>query len=842
MTITTILTPSPVQRFVDNNGNALTGGKLFTYLAGTTSKVATYVDETGGTPNTNPIVLDSRGEANIWLQPGVAYKFVLSPSTDTDPPTNPIWTVDNINAPDQQITATLPNIAALQANTIPFASVYIQGNASSGSAVDGLYWLNAGDTTSSDNGRSIIVDAANHRYYAASNSLTDINVVTFMTDAQKEDFYSGTSSVDQSSAWNALIAYLAIFGGNAGNDTPNVLSIQPPGTYHITDTINLAIPGSFALWMYGCIFDCAISAFPFIQNGSTPTVPTSADADGQTGGACFADPSPLSYTSGGGLQFVWLYGGKIQNARWGLVLRGAECNGFRWIDPEWDGCNAGFLNYAALQDCEIINMRPEACNVAIVSAATCFTSDNTYWVKWVAQGNAQGSFWGNVTIRTESFEPRCVDNPTFNTWFKAAIGRNTTSSASAANYGGTGTQYGGQNYATMMIPSGRVIFAPGRDNGKNNSIFIDRLHALLCPRGGMALGGINDFTISRVDGEGNFVDTTINASPFTESMVQLWNYGQGTLSHILQGGGLNGSVGPLSTVNVLDAGGVSLIGESITGLLTASNNGSAASPTSPWVSLPNWNGQSVAPNQTPAIGIYNLARGQFGLSFVPNQIGTGSTFVLVTLGGATSDSFMEDQVSTGGGVSLKSKVRFSIPDLSNEPHALILGTGTNPYWNGGLMGYLDVLIRRQDSVAAVNLDNARYLVSMGNQGISINGFHLGSDAASGQKVIVANSASIANFLCRGMPLTITDNVNTDVGLVDTFSGATITLQANLANDYAAATPTTITSPFTIQRTITAFVDSWVSMGDNAGRLEITNNLDPVRIDVLLEFEVLGPQV
>jgi hypothetical protein len=90
------LSPLPIQKFFGNDGNPLNGGLLFTYVAGTTTKLATYKDSTGGPVNTNPIVLDYRGEANIWLDPSLTYKFVLSPSTDTDPPTNPIWTVDNI--------------------------------------------------------------------------------------------------------------------------------------------------------------------------------------------------------------------------------------------------------------------------------------------------------------------------------------------------------------------------------------------------------------------------------------------------------------------------------------------------------------------------------------------------------------------------------------------------------------------------------------------------------------------------------------------------------------------------------------------------------------------------
>lgn len=94
--ILTSPTPIPVVHFVDSSGNALSGGKLFSYTAGTTTKLSTYVDSTKNTTNANPTILNTRGEAQVWLPPGVAYKFVLSPSTDGDPPTNPIWTADNI--------------------------------------------------------------------------------------------------------------------------------------------------------------------------------------------------------------------------------------------------------------------------------------------------------------------------------------------------------------------------------------------------------------------------------------------------------------------------------------------------------------------------------------------------------------------------------------------------------------------------------------------------------------------------------------------------------------------------------------------------------------------------
>lgn len=85
-------------QFFDDNGDPLSGGKLFIYTAGTTTKVVSYTSSSASTPNANPIILDAAGRVveEIWLTSGASYKFVLSPSTDTDPPTAAIWTKDNI--------------------------------------------------------------------------------------------------------------------------------------------------------------------------------------------------------------------------------------------------------------------------------------------------------------------------------------------------------------------------------------------------------------------------------------------------------------------------------------------------------------------------------------------------------------------------------------------------------------------------------------------------------------------------------------------------------------------------------------------------------------------------
>lgn len=92
MTANTQLAPLPVFRAFDVTGIPLAGGKLYTYEAGTTTPLATYTDSTGNTANANPVILDSAGQANVWLSLQ-AYKFVLTDADDV-----PQWTVDQINA------------------------------------------------------------------------------------------------------------------------------------------------------------------------------------------------------------------------------------------------------------------------------------------------------------------------------------------------------------------------------------------------------------------------------------------------------------------------------------------------------------------------------------------------------------------------------------------------------------------------------------------------------------------------------------------------------------------------------------------------------------------------
>lgn len=98
-----------------NNGDPCNGCKLFAYVGGTTTKQDTYTSSTLGTPNANPVVLDSAGRATVFLDPTKIYKFVLAPSTDTDPPAAALWTMDNVTGQfSGVITVTAANTRGVQ--------------------------------------------------------------------------------------------------------------------------------------------------------------------------------------------------------------------------------------------------------------------------------------------------------------------------------------------------------------------------------------------------------------------------------------------------------------------------------------------------------------------------------------------------------------------------------------------------------------------------------------------------------------------------------------------------------------------------------------------------------
>lgn len=97
--------------FTDANGDPLVGGKLYSYLAGTTTPTPTWVDESLQTFNTNPIILDATGSCLCWLDSTIQYKFLLTSSVNTL-----VWSQDNItgNSPAPAISLSTAVLSVYQ--------------------------------------------------------------------------------------------------------------------------------------------------------------------------------------------------------------------------------------------------------------------------------------------------------------------------------------------------------------------------------------------------------------------------------------------------------------------------------------------------------------------------------------------------------------------------------------------------------------------------------------------------------------------------------------------------------------------------------------------------------
>ncbi|MEJ6669149.1 MAG: hypothetical protein QNL48_16190 [Alcaligenes aquatilis] len=93
---------------IDMLGRPMVGATLYTYQTKTTTPAPTGRDKGQAAYNTNPVVLDARGEAVIWLDPAQTYTFVLR-----DWLGSVVWTQDDITgaASGQDLQALIDRLA-----------------------------------------------------------------------------------------------------------------------------------------------------------------------------------------------------------------------------------------------------------------------------------------------------------------------------------------------------------------------------------------------------------------------------------------------------------------------------------------------------------------------------------------------------------------------------------------------------------------------------------------------------------------------------------------------------------------------------------------------------------
>jgi uncharacterized membrane protein len=257
------LAPSPVFRAVANDGTALVGGQLFTYVAGTTTPQATYIDVTQTTPNTNPIILNSRGEANVWLVQSQTYKFVLQDALG-----NLIWSVDQIAG-----------------NNLPFGiTVSAAGNVTIGPPTSGL---------------ALTVNAASGQQGILINA----------------DTTNGTSALQSHVVANAVAGGLVLQNQSLGTAAAIVIDIQNTATTFVLGISGAGFTGTFVPG--GPSGQCA----GIVTNGPVPlaigTNATTAQVISAGGNvSILAPPSGVALTvtqNAGSPAFAWTNGAVTAN-------------------------------------------------------------------------------------------------------------------------------------------------------------------------------------------------------------------------------------------------------------------------------------------------------------------------------------------------------------------------------------------------------------------------------------------------------------------------------------------------------------------------------------------------
>ena len=210
------ISPTPKLQFLDANGNPLVGGKLYTYIAGTTTPKTTYTTAAQSTANTNPIILDARGEANVWLLAGEAYKFVVQNAASVTQ-----YTVDQITSAGTMSTQN-SNFVTITGGNI--SGVTITGPIT-GDVTGNLTGNVTGDLTGNVTGGSVVATSYNGGQLAGlRNKIINGSMIVnqrgsgaLTTSTGTTTFFNSTKMLDR---WTYWAATPAVFSVTQSTDVP----------------------------------------------------------------------------------------------------------------------------------------------------------------------------------------------------------------------------------------------------------------------------------------------------------------------------------------------------------------------------------------------------------------------------------------------------------------------------------------------------------------------------------------------------------------------------------------------------------------------------------------------
>lgn len=247
-------------QFFDNNGVPLSGGKLYTYAAGTTTPQATYTNALGNVAHTNPIVLDSAGRVpggEIWLTDGAQYKMVLYTSASV-------------------LLGSWDNIIGINSN---FLNYSIQEEVQTATAGQTVFTLATVSYLPGTNTLSVFVDGVN-QYDLSSYTETDSTTVTFSAGLHV----------------GALVKFTTAVTLSAGTTDSALVGYLPAGTGAVATTVQAKLRESVSAADYGSIQAAvtaasvaggvvSIGAGTFALGSTTLTVPSNVTIIGAGRGA-----------------------------------------------------------------------------------------------------------------------------------------------------------------------------------------------------------------------------------------------------------------------------------------------------------------------------------------------------------------------------------------------------------------------------------------------------------------------------------------------------------------------------------------------------------------------------
>ena len=186
-------------QFFDNSGNVLTGGKIYSYAAGTTTPQVTYTSAAGATFHSNPIILDAAGRVpsgEIWLADGLSYKFVIKDANEV-------------------LIGTYDNIIGINSNFLNYA---IQEEIQTATAGQTVFTLGTMTYSPGTNTLQVFVDGVNQYdgityAYVETNSTT----VTFTAGLLVGALVKFTTAISNSSGvTSASLVTFTGFNGQTG--------------------------------------------------------------------------------------------------------------------------------------------------------------------------------------------------------------------------------------------------------------------------------------------------------------------------------------------------------------------------------------------------------------------------------------------------------------------------------------------------------------------------------------------------------------------------------------------------------------------------------------------------